>query len=220
MCAKGKSVPLQHMCCSGTLLPLAKAYKAWVGRIFLRCGSKSQKLLMLLEGTKLCESFGPRADKLLAGWKNLPPQKGAFECSAHQGYCPLWVAVFEICSNRTDLLPWKARLYHYNSCVVVVHSCLQLRLIRHEWGASFFDVGASLKNCSCRLKEQSCAGPSALEQTNCLRVGKIFPHKKALLSAVPIKGIVRFGWQFLRFAPIAWVCYPERHVSITTTHVL
>ena len=104
--------------------------------------------------------------------------------------------------------------------VVVVHSCLQLRLIRHEWGASFFDVGASLKNCSCRLKEQSHASPSALKQTNCLRVGKIFPHKKALLSAVPIKGIVRFGWQFLRFASIAWVCYPERHVSITTTHVL
>ena len=52
---------------------------------------------------------------------------------------------------------------------VVVHSCLQLRLIRHEWGASFFNMGASLKNYSCCLKEQSCAGPSAPEQTNCLR---------------------------------------------------
>ena len=62
--------------------------------------------------------------------------------------------------------------------VVVVHSCLQLRLIRHEWGASFFDVRASLKNCSCRLKEQSRAGPSTLEQTNYLRAwNKILPHK-------------------------------------------
>ena len=42
-------------------------------------------------------------------------------------------------------------------CVVVVHSSLQPRLIRHEWGASFFDVGASLKNCSCCLKRtKSC----------------------------------------------------------------
>ena len=52
--------------CSGTLLPSAKAYKVWVGRIFLQCGNKSQKLLMSLEGTKQCES--PRADKLLVGW--------------------------------------------------------------------------------------------------------------------------------------------------------
>ena len=37
--------------------------------------------------------------------------------------------------------------------VVVVHSYLQLRLIRHEWDASLFNVRASLKNCSCRLKE-------------------------------------------------------------------
>ena len=165
------------MCCSGTFLPSAKAYKAWVGHIFLRCGSKSQKLLMSLEGTKSCEFFGPRANKLLAGWKNLLPQKGAFEGSAHQRYCSLWVAVFETCSNHMVLLPRRAHLYHYNTCVVVVHSCLQLRLIRHEWGISFFDMGASLKNCSCYLKEQSRAGPLALEQTNCLRVGKISSHK-------------------------------------------
>ena len=40
-----------NMCSSGILLPSAKTYKAWVGHIFLRCGSKSQKLLMSLEGT-------------------------------------------------------------------------------------------------------------------------------------------------------------------------
>ena len=53
--------------------------------------------------------------------------------------------------------------------VVVVHSCLQLRLIRQEWDASIFDVGASLKNCSCRLKEQSHAGPLIPERANCLQ---------------------------------------------------
>ena len=88
-----------------------------------------------------------------------------------------------------------------------------------EWGASFFDVGASLKNCSCHLKEQSCVGPLVSKQTNCLRVGKKSSHKKVLLRAVPIKGIVRFGWQFLRLAPTAWVCYPKGHASTTTTHV-
>ena len=119
----------------------------------------------------------PQSEQTACGLgTNPPPQKGAFEGNAHQRYCPLWVAVFEICSDCMSLLPWKARLYHYNSCVVVVHSCLQLRLIRHEWGASFFDVGASFKNYSCRLKEQSRSGLLALERTNCLRVGKIFPH--------------------------------------------
>ena len=52
----------------------------------------------------------------------------------------------------------------YHTRVVVVHSCLQLRLIRHEWGASFFNVGASLKNCSRRLQRiKPCGsfGPKA-----------------------------------------------------------
>ena len=61
--------------------------------------------------------------------------------------------------------------------VVVEPSCLQLRLIRHEWDASFFDVGASLKNCSCRLKEQSRAGPSIPERANCLQ-NKSSPTKR------------------------------------------
>ena len=109
---------------------------------------------------------------------NPPPQKGAFKDSAMQMYCSLWVVVFETCSDRTVLLPRRARLYHYNRCVVVVRSYLQLRLIRHEWGVSFFNVGASLKNYSRRLKEQSCASPLTLEWTNCLRAwNKILPHK-------------------------------------------
>ena len=99
---------------------------------------------------------------------NPPPQKDAFKDSAMQRYCSLWVVVFETCSDR---------LYHHNTCVVVVHSYLQLRLIRHEWGVSFFNVGVSLKNYSRRLKEQSCASPLTLEWTNCLRAwNKILPH--------------------------------------------
>ena len=54
--------------CSSTLLPSVKAYKTWVGRIFLQYGRKPQKLLMLFEGTKPCRSFGTRTDKLLVGW--------------------------------------------------------------------------------------------------------------------------------------------------------
>ena len=133
---------------------------------------------MLLERTKPCGSFSPRANKLLTGLdQNPPPQKGAFEGNAHQSYCLLQVAIFETCFNCTSLLPQKARLHHYNTCVVVVHSYFQLRLIRHVWSASFFDVGASLKNCSCRLKEQSCADPSTPKQTNCLWAWiKILPH--------------------------------------------
>ena len=69
------------MCCSGRGVPFG---------VTNSCGrSKSQKLLMSLEGTKLCGSFRLKADKLLAGWKKILPQKGAFEGSAHQRYCSL-----------------------------------------------------------------------------------------------------------------------------------
>ena len=128
--------------------------------------SKPTSSLSALGPKDLHGSFGPKADKLLVGLEQILPHKKA-----------LWVVVFETCSDRTVLLPRRARLYHYNTCVVVVHSYLQLRLIRHEWGVSFFNVGASLKNYSRRLKEQSRASPSALEWTNCLRAwNKILPH--------------------------------------------
>ena len=47
---------------------------------------------------------------------------------------------------------------------------------------------------------------------------QILPHKKTLLRVVPIKGIVRFLWQFLRLTLTARVCYPKGHASTTTTH--
>ena len=81
------------------------------------------------------------------------------------------------------------------TCVVVVHSCLQLRLIRHEWDTSFFDVGASLKNCSCRLKEQKHAGPSAPERTNYLRVWtKSFPTITFSQQIIGGKLLLGFNW--------------------------
>ena len=67
--------------------------------------------------------------------------------------------------------------------VVVVHSCLQLRLIMHEWGASFFEVGASLKNCSCRLKKtKSCGSFSPRADKLLADLEQILPHKKAFLE--------------------------------------
>ena len=38
-------------------------------------------------------------------------------------------------------MPYKLELKALSSCVVVVHSCLELKLIRHGWGASLVDVG-------------------------------------------------------------------------------
>ena len=66
------------VCSSGILLPSTKAYKAWVGRIFFRCGSKSKKLLTSLARIKPCGSFGPRANKLLAGLDQNPPPQVPF----------------------------------------------------------------------------------------------------------------------------------------------
>ena len=131
--------------------------------------SKPTSSLSALGPKDLHGSFGPKADKLFVGLEQiLPHKKALLRTVPMQRYCSLWVVVFETCSDR---------LYHHNTCVVVVHSYLQLRLIRHEWGVSFFNVGASLKNYSRRLKEQSRASPLALEWTNCLRAwNKILPH--------------------------------------------
>ena len=104
-------------CGGGTNPSPAKAYKAWVGRIFLRCGSKSQKLLTSLAKNKVIRVLRPQSRQTACGLGFIPPP-----------------------------------------CVVMVHSCLQLRLIRHECGASFFDVGASLKNYSHRLQRTKPCG--------------------------------------------------------------
>ena len=72
------------------------------------------------------------------------------------------------------LMPYKhwlkARVYHY-------YTCSSGTLIRHEWGASFFDVGASLKNCSRRLQRTKLFG-SFGPKANKLLTGleQILPH--------------------------------------------
>ena len=81
-----------YMCNSGTLLPSDKTYKAWVWHIFFRCGSKSQKLLMSLEGTKTCGSFGPRVDKLLAGLEQNPSPQQYFHNKSLVVNC-YWVLI-------------------------------------------------------------------------------------------------------------------------------
>ena len=59
----------------------------------------------------------------------------------------------------------------------MVHSCFQLRHIKHKWSASFFDVGASLKHCSCRLQRTKPCG-SFSPKTDKMLTGleQILPH--------------------------------------------
>ena len=49
-------------------------------------------------------------------------------------------------------MPYKLELKALSSCVVVVHSCLELKLIRHGWGASLVDVEQVSKTCPCHLR--------------------------------------------------------------------
>ena len=62
------------------------------------------------------------------------------------GFVPSLQSVFLLWSQRT-------RTVLFFAIMCCSGTCLQPRLIRHEWGTSFFDVGASLKNCSHRLKK-------------------------------------------------------------------
>ena len=109
------------------------------------------------------------------------PINGAFEDNAHQEYCPLWgeVELAWPCpgpDTRTVLLPLcRACLYHYYTCVVVLHSCLCQALIKHEWGASLVDVRLHSKSShvACRTKPCRLGSP---KRTNSL-CGKL-PHSK------------------------------------------
>ena len=123
---------------------------------------------MLLEGTKPCGSFSSERTNCLRAWiKILPHKKARLEGSAHLR------VLFALGPKDPHgfVTRGKFTLPHvqiactavFETCVVVVHSCFQLKLIRHEWDASFFDVEASLKNYSCRLNEQSHVSPSTLE---------------------------------------------------------
>ena len=103
-----RQVPLQHM--------LAKNKTVWVLR--------------------------PQSRKTDCGLgTNPPPQKGTFwRAVPIQEYCLLWgrmprMALLPVV--RAHLPTYKAQgssfLDLLYTCVIVVHSCLQLRLIRHEW---------------------------------------------------------------------------------------
>ena len=72
-------------------------------------------------------------------WGRNPPQS----CLSVLGMLATFDLLGGMLRNvRTALLPLcRAHLYHYCVCVVVVHSCLELKLIRYGWGVSLVDVG-------------------------------------------------------------------------------
>ena len=103
--------------------------------------------------------------------KFLPHKKALLRDSVHQEYCPLWgkdgigLAISDtawyshgfVTHLKGTPLPFEAPLmlykclaqiwvYHYYTCVVVVHSCLCQALIKHEWGVSLADVGLHSKS--------------------------------------------------------------------------
>ena len=146
---------------------------------FFDVGASLKNYSRRLQRTNSCESFGLRANKLLVGLEQILPHKKALlrAVPIELRYCLLWMVVFETCFDRTGLLPWKVCLYHYYTCVVVVYSCLQLRLIRHEWGTSFFDVGTCLKNCSHRLQRTKPCGSFSPRADKLLAgLEQILPH--------------------------------------------
>ena len=132
----------------------------------------------------------PKWTKCLWAWNKSSPTKRCF-----WGQCPSKV-LFSLGGNFWDLLrphgfvtlkgtPLPLQhmccsstlLSSAKACVVVVHSCLQLRLIRHEWGASFFDVGASLKNCSRHLQRiKSCGSFGSKANKMLAGLEQILPH--------------------------------------------
>ena len=111
-----------------------------------------------------------------------------------QSVCSLWGQ-----RTRTTLLSLvRARLPTYRSqgssfldllytFVAVVHSYLQSRLIKHEWDASFFDVGASLKNCSRRLQRtKPCRSFSPKADKLLASLEQILPHSYYLWALLYI----------------------------------
>ena len=127
--------------------------KAWVERFSCRCGTSLKDFLPCHLRTKAHHPKGwtlqacPKRTIILMDialksaflWGRNPPQS----CLSVLGMPATFDLLGGMLRNvRTALLPLcRARLYHYCVCVVVVHSCLELKLIRHGWGASLVDVG-------------------------------------------------------------------------------
>ena len=180
------------MCSSGTLMLALSTYKAGVGRFSCQCGTAPRVFPYSSLRTKPCGLGSPkRTNKLVGGQEqNPPPQKGAFEGSAHQEYCPLWGGVGLACprpDTHTILLPLcKARLYHYytvwedsgcspTSAREAPHSCLISAWRKHE---CITTTHASLRTKPCGL--------GSLKRTNktSLRVArnKMLPHSYYICS--------------------------------------
>ena len=139
-------------------------------------GSKFQKLLTSLTKNKVVRVLQPQSEQTDCGWI-FPHKKALLRAMPIKGivhfgwqFSRLAPTVRFCCPKGTP-------------CVVVVHSCLQPRLIKHEWGASFFDVGANLKNYSCHLQRTKLCGSFGLRADKLLAdLEQILPHKKAFLE--------------------------------------
>ena len=75
--------------------------------------------------------------------------------------------------------PNRARLYHYYTCVVVVHSYLCQALIKREWGASLADVGLGCHRVKAPQKSQT---PHSVLRTKSCGLG--FPKRTNSLQDV------------------------------------
>ena len=79
--------------------------------LFTNCKTKYHYFIMIL--SPICLVFTPFLLFLLFFMKRKREKElvkitKGIEGSAHQRYCPFWVAIFETCSNRTGLLPHRA----------------------------------------------------------------------------------------------------------------
>ena len=134
-------------------------------------------------------------------------------------------------------------MYHYDTTrVVVVHSSLQPRLIRHGWGASFFDVGASLKNCSrCLQRTKPCgsfgpkankliaggSSPTNVVMGNPLLFNQLKTQSYRSLSSDCLTKLFFFSffttfskWQFFKGKDLTYVCYLNLNQVIIKKKIL
>ena len=141
------------MCSSGTLLPSANAYKAWVGHLSSMWEQVSKITHVACKGQSCVGPLAPKWTNCLRAWNKSSPIKRCF-----WGQCPSKI-LSALGGSFWDLLQSHGFVTLKGTPLpLVVHFCLQQRLIKHEWGASFFDVGASFKNCSHRLQRTKLCG--------------------------------------------------------------
>ena len=154
-------------------------YKAWVERFSCRCGT-ALKVFPCRLRTKPCRLGSPKRTNKLAGGQeqNPSPQKGAFEGSAHQRYCLLWVA-----SSSTHV--WEAFGKSTQFCYPCAGQTSTTTATPHKSGTLILApsaykawvgcfscrCGIALKVFPCRLRTKPC-GLGSPKWTNRLAGGR------------------------------------------------